>query len=185
MAEEQVCAKTAKIGPMRAKQSDIFAPVKADEDGKEAALIKSKMSVLISHVAVSLIRHLKSCHPSEYEVQNVLTHTVKAYTDNVRLEYMKFAEALEIEHSWEGLLTWWNHRDHGTERTHTMIFNEQVAIHGYKGREKVMRIARTFNPTPGDIQATDKIIRERMTLSYRQKFWCIWRDMGCPNVSEW
>ena len=124
--EEQVCAKTAKIGPMRAIQTDLFAPVKAaaaDEDGGEAAQ-KSKMSVLISHVAVSLIRHLKNCHPSEYEVQNVLTHTVKAYADSVRIEYMKFVEALEIEHMWEGLLTWWNHRDHGTDLTHTMVFNE-------------------------------------------------------------
>ena len=141
LAEEQVCAKTAKIGPMRADQTDLFALVKAaDEDGREAAL-KSKMSVLVSHVAVSLIRHLKNCHPSEYEVQNILTHTVKAYADSVRIEYMRFVEALEIEHTWEGLLTWWNHRDHGTDLTHTMVFNERVAIHGYKGREKVMRIA--------------------------------------------
>ena len=183
MAEEQqVCAKTARIGPMRAKQSDIFAPVKADEeDGKEAAQMRSKMLVLISHVAVSLIRHLKKCHPSEYELQNVLTYTVKSYTDSVRLEYMMFAETLKIEHCWEGLLTWWNHRDHGTERSHTMVFNERVAIHGYKGREKVMRIARTYKPTFGDIEATDKIIRERMTLPYRQKFLVYLARYGLPK----
>ena len=129
MAEKQVFAKTAKIGPIRTKQSDVGSLVKGDEDGNDT---ESKVSVLISHVAVSLIRHLKSCHPSEYEVQNVLTHTVKAYTDDVRLEYMTFAEALEIDHSWEGLLTWWNHRDHGTERTHTMRTSGNSRLQGQR-----------------------------------------------------
>ena len=170
--------KMARIGPMMAKQTDLFAPVKAaDDDGKE----RSKMSVLISRIVVSLIRHLKMCHPSEYEVQDVLTYAVKTYTDNVRLEYMKFAETLEIKHSWEGLLTWWNHRDHGTDVTATMVYKERVTIHGYKGREKVMRIARLFKPTFGDMAATDKIIRERMTLPYRQKFVAYMARYGLPK----
>ena len=170
--------KMARIGPMRADQHDLFAPVKVVDDDDKG---KSKMSMLIERIALSLIQHLQTCHPSEYEVQNVLTYAVKTYSDNVRLEYMKFAETLEIKYSWEGLLTWWNHRDHGTDVTAALVYKERVAIHGYKGREKVMRIARLFKPTFGDMAATDKIIRERMTLPYRQKFGAYMARYGLPK----
>ena len=184
MAEENVCGKTAKIGPMRAIQTDLFAPVKPpvdeDEGGGKAAR-KAKISMLISRIAVSLIRHLKKFHSSEYEVQNVLTYAVKTYVDNVRIECMEFVEAVAIEHTWEGMLTWWNHRDYGTDFTPIMVYNERVAIHGYKGREKVMRIARMFTPTFSDIAATDKIIKERMTVPYRQTFVAYLARYGLPK----
>ena len=88
---------------------------------------------------------------------------------------------VKITHSWEGLLTWWNHRDHGTDVTTAMVYKERVTIHGYKGREKVMRIARLFKPSYGDRAATDKIIRERMTLPYRQKFGAYMARYGLPK----
>ena len=68
--------KMARIGPMRAEQHDLFAPVKkvVDDDDKDKP---KKMSVLIERIALSLIQHLQTCRPSEYEVQNVLTYAVK------------------------------------------------------------------------------------------------------------
>ena len=44
-----------------------------------------------------------------------------------------------------------------------------------------MRIARTFNPTFGDIQATDRIIRERMTVPYRKQVLTYLARYGLPK----
>ena len=181
--ETGVCGKTAKIGPMRAVQTDLFAPSEAVqkmekvEDGDQQQAI----DVILRHVPLSLIQHLKRCIPTMYEQQNVLTYTVSELVESVRMEYMRFVETARLNHTWEVLLTWWNHRVHDASVGHTTIYNAKVAIHGYKGREKVMTVGRTFIPTRGDRDATNKIIREQMTVPYRNTFMTYLKTYALPK----
>jgi len=178
--DEQVMKTTAKIGPMRAVQTDQCAPPKAVQK-EEEDIEQQTIDVLLRHVPLSLIRHLKTCIPTMYERQNVLTYTVSAYSQKVRMEYMKFIETAKIDHTWEALLTWWNHRVHEPNVSHTTVYDTRVDIHGHKGREKVMTCARTFMPTRGDRDVTNRIIREKMTLPYRQKFLTYLKTYALPK----
>ena len=180
--DEQIMKTTATIGPMRAVQTDLFAPSEAVQKKEKVEDVDQQaIDVLLRHVPLSLIQHLKRCIPTMYEYQNVLTYTVSELSQKVRMEYMRFVETAKINHTWGALLTWWNHREHDANVSHTTVYNTKVAIHGHKGREKVMTYGRTFIPTRGDRDATNRIIREQMTLPYGNKFMTYLKTYALPK----
>ena len=179
---EPIMKTTATIGPMRAVQTDLFAPSEAVQKKEKVEDVDQQaIDVLLRHVPISLIQHLKRCIPTMYEHQNVLTYTVSELPQKVRMEYMRFVETAKINHTWQALLTWWNHRVHDANVSHTTVYNTKVAIHGHKGREKVMTCGRTFIPTRGDRNATNRIIREQMTVPYRNKFMTYLKTYALPK----
>ena len=165
---------TAKIGPMRAVASDWFAPPHKKEAEAECQEQTIKLPV-------KLIAQLRNILVSDHERQNVLTYTVEKYPSEKRLEYMRFTEDIKIDHSWLGLLSWWNHRLHDKETQYTTIFEEKTRIEAFNGVEKVMGVARVYEPTPGDTETVCKIMRESMTGPYRYQFEYYLRRYNIPK----
>ena len=167
---------TAKIGPMRAVASDWFAPSHKKEVEAEAERQEQTIKV-----PLKLIAQLRTILVSDHERQNVLTYTVEKYSSEKRLEYMRFTENIKIDHSWLGLLSWWNHRLHDKETQYTTIFEEKTRIEAFNGVEKVMGVARVYEPTPGDTETVCKIIKEHMTTPYRCQFEQYLRRYNIPK----
>jgi len=63
---------------------------------------------------------------------------------------MRFTEDIKIDHCWLGLLSWWNHRSHDKEVAYNTIFEEKTRIEAFNGVEKVIGVARVYEPTCGD-----------------------------------
>ena len=105
---------------------------------------------------------------------------MEPFSVNLRREYIEFANDLCIEHSWQGLLTRWNHRIH-KDTIYTTIYNQRRVIEVYKGRENVMRVARLFTPTRDDVEAVDTIIEESMTAPFCQPFNSYLLDYALPK----
>ena len=172
-------SKTARIGPMRAQASDCFAPShKYDDRKKEDEAEQQRVKITLP---ASLEAQLRHNSPSEYEKQNVLTYTVETYSNQMRLEYMAFVEDIKIEHCWLGLLTWWNHRHHDNESQYKTIFQEKLRIEAFNCVEKVMGVARVFEPTRNDTEVVSSIMRDHMTTSYRYHFEHYLRKYAIPK----
>ena len=165
---------TAKIGPMRAVASDWFAP----PHKKEAEAEQQEQTIKLP---VKLVAQLRNILVSDHERQNVLTYTIEKYSSEKRLEYMRFTEDIKIDHSWLGLLSWWNHRLRDKETQYTTIFEEKTRIEAFNGVEKVMGVARVYEPTPGDTETVCKIMKEYMTTPYRCQFEHYLRRYNIPK----
>ena len=165
--------KMAKIGPMRALSTERFAPASNekyttdDTTGVEAEAEVQHKKIIIPY---KLIGQLRWTRVSDYERQNVLTYALQSYPNDTHLEYMKFVEDKKIEHSWLSLLSWWNHRAHDKEVPYESIFGEKTRIETFNRVEKVMGIARIYEPTRGDIEVVNSIMNEHMTLAYRYQY---------------
>ena len=61
------------------------------------------------HLSENLIAYLQQIRSIDGEKQQVLTFMIQNLTTTQRAEYMKFAENLIIDHSWNGILAFWNH----------------------------------------------------------------------------
>ena len=94
---------------------------------------------------------------------------------------MRFAEAMKLDHCWLGLLSWWNHRVHDKEVPHNIIFAEKTRIKAFNGVEKVMGVARVFEPTRGDTEVVSTIMKEHMTVPYRYQVEYYLRKYNIPK----
>ena len=177
--EGEVMKTTAKIGPMRAVAADWFAPPhKYDGDKKEAEAEQQRTKI---NIPVTLVAQLRNNVASDHERQNLLSYAVETYSTEMRLEYMRFAEDIKIDHCWLGLLSWWNHRHHDKETQYRTILEEKTRIEAFNGVEKVMGVARVYTPTSGDTETVSNIMKEHMTGPYRCRFEYYLRRYNSPK----
>ena len=74
------------------------------------------------------LTYLGKIPPRPSESQHVLTFTVEEFTDEMRLEYMAFADDHKIHHSWAALLAFWRYRHHTTDKTATQAMKRKMEI---------------------------------------------------------
>ena len=74
------------------------------------------------------LTYLSKTRPRPCESQNVLTFTVKEFADEIRLEYMTFAEEHKVQHSWGALLAFWRYRHHTTDKTAIQSMKRKMEI---------------------------------------------------------
>ena len=157
--------KMAKIGPMRAMSTT-----------EDTTAVEAVTEVQQQHKKISLpyklIAQLRRTLVSDYERQNVLTYALQSYPNDKRLEYMKLVEDMRIDHSWLGLLSWWNHQAHDREVPYDSIFGEKTTSEEFNGIEKVMGVARIYEPTRSDTEVVNSIMNEHMTVAYRYQYEC-------------
>ena len=91
------------------------------------------------HLSDNLIAYLQRIRFTDGDKQQVLTFAIQNLTPARCAEYMKFAEDLIIDHSWNGILAFWNHRKHDAK---TSTDNIRRKIEKLKGREYAFRKAR-------------------------------------------
>ena len=156
--------KTARIGPMRAVVTECFAPPSRNDDKKAEVEQQQRKKI---NLPLRLIAQLRQTLVLDHERQNVLTYTVESYSTEVRLEYMRFADDRKLDHCWLGLLSWWNHRVHDKEVPYNTIFAEKTRIEAFTGVEKVMGVARVFEPTRGDTEVVCCIISSQYHTNTR------------------
>ena len=168
--------KMAKIRPMRALSTERSAPASNDKNTTEdTTAVEGVAEVQCKKISIpyKLIGQFRRTRVSDFERQNVLTYALQSYPNDSRLEYMTFVEDMRIDHSWLALLSWWNHRAHDKEVLYDSIVGEKTRIETFNrvmGTEKVMEIARIYEPTRGDIEVVNSIMNEHMTLAYRYQY---------------
>ena len=170
--------KMARIGPMREIATECFAPPSNDDKKAEAETQQQKKKI---NLPLKLVAQLRNILVSDHERQNVLTYTVESYSTEVRLEYMRFTEDIKIDHCWLGLLSWWNHQSHDKEVAYNTIFEEKTRIEAFNGVEKVIGVARVYEPTRGDTETVSNIMKEHMTAPYRYQFEYYLRKYNIPK----